>query len=185
MLSYVAVGRCGLAGVALDCCVLVVTIGNLLRVRRSGQTVAHSCCCCCKCGFGCSGMRFRLHCRVRKGVGLAVGRMAAEDYCSPAVDSDVSAVGIHTADVYQGPVLEPVVVDSGLDTEVVARGSYNSLVLALMVEVPKDHNMPRSVLDRVGLGEKLVQVYFLVPVPGRTYYHAFDRRLETLGQLRV
>jgi hypothetical protein len=98
-------------------------------------------------------MRFRLHCRVRKEVGLAVGRMAAEDYCSPVVDSDVSAVGIHTADVYQGPVLEPVVVDSGLDTEVVARGSYNSLVLALMVEVPKDRNMPRSVLDRVGLGE--------------------------------
>jgi hypothetical protein len=44
MLSYVAVGGCELAGVALDCCALVVTIETLLQVRRSGQTVAHSCC---------------------------------------------------------------------------------------------------------------------------------------------
>ena len=115
MLPYAAVLGSVLAGVVLDCCILVATIGNLPVVRSSGQPVARSHC--HRYGFGCSRMNFRLPVWARRGLGLEVVTMAAGNCCSPVVGYHIPASGAHTAVVYQGPVMGPVLVHDGLSNE--------------------------------------------------------------------
>jgi len=77
MLSYVAVGERELVGVALDCCALVATTGNLPPVRRSVQAAARNYC--YYDSLGCSGTNSRPHSRARRRPDLVGVRMAAED----------------------------------------------------------------------------------------------------------
>lgn len=115
MLSYVVVGECELVGVALDYCALVATTGNLPPVRRSVQAAARNYC--YDDSFGCSGTNSRLHSRARRRPDLVGVRMAAEDCYSLAVGFHNPAAVTHTAVVYQGSVLGPVVIDGSLDME--------------------------------------------------------------------
>lgn len=118
MLHYVAILGCELAVVPLDCCMLMTTIGHLPGERLSRQPAARSYC--YRCDFGCSGINLHLPAWVTRGLDLAVVTIAAGGCCSPVVGPHIPAAGTHTAVVYQNPVLEPVVVDSGMQTVGVA-----------------------------------------------------------------
>jgi len=115
MLSYVVVGECKLVRVALDYCALVATTGNLPPVRRSVQAAARNYC--YSCSFGYPGTNSCLHSRARRRPDLVEARMAAEDCCSLAVGFHNPAAVAHTAVVYQGSVLGPVVIDGSLDMD--------------------------------------------------------------------